>query len=77
MVLNGWMKPLYVRPLSEAERQVLRQHLKSANGFTVRRAQMLLMSGEEGLKVAALLLSGWGVKGRLSAKPSTLFIERG
>lgn len=48
------MKPLYVRPLTDEERQVLRQSLKSANGFKVRRAQMLLMSADEHLKVDAI-----------------------
>lgn len=45
------MKPLYARPLTDEERQVLRQSLKSSNGFTVRRAQMLLLSADEQLKV--------------------------
>jgi transposase len=45
------MKPLYTRPLTDEERQELRQSLKSNNGFTVRRAQMLLLSADEGLKV--------------------------
>lgn len=48
------MKPLYARSLSEEERQVLRQSLKSANGFTVRRAQMLLLSADEDLKVQTI-----------------------
>lgn len=45
------MKPLYARTLTEAERQTLRQTLKSGDGFRVRRAQMLLMSADEDLKV--------------------------
>ena len=45
------MKPLYVRRLTDEERQILRQSLKSSSGFTVRRAQMLLLSADEGLKV--------------------------
>lgn len=45
------MKPLYARPLTDEERQMLRQSLKSSNGFAVRRAQMLLLSADEGLKV--------------------------
>ena len=45
------MKPLYARKLTDEERQVLRQSLKSRNGFAVRRAQMLLMSADEQLKV--------------------------
>jgi transposase len=45
------MKPLYARTLTDEERQVLGQNLKSRNGFTVRRAQMILLSADEGLKV--------------------------
>jgi transposase len=48
------MKPLYARPLTDEEREVLRQGLKSSNGFTVRRAQMLLLSADEGWKVDAI-----------------------
>ena len=36
--------PLKVRPLSEAERARLRQGLRSADAFTVRRCQILLAS---------------------------------
>ena len=42
---------MYARSLTAEERQVLRQSLKSSDGFTVRRAQMLLLSADEGLKV--------------------------
>ena len=45
------MKPLYVRPLTDEERPGLCQSLTSSNGFTVRRAQMILMSADEQLKV--------------------------
>lgn len=48
------MKPLYARSLTDEERQVLRQSLKSSSGFTVRRAQMLLLSADEGMKVEAI-----------------------
>jgi transposase len=48
------MKPLYARPLTDEEREVLRRGLKSSNGFTVRRSQMLLLSADEGLKVEAI-----------------------
>jgi transposase len=48
------MKPLYARSLTDEERQVLRQSLKASNGFTVRRAQMLLLSADEGMKVDAI-----------------------
>jgi transposase len=45
------MKPLYARELTEEERQTLRESLKSSDGFRVRRAQMILMSADEHLKV--------------------------
>jgi len=45
------MKPLYARELTEEERDILHQSLKSGDGFRVRRAQMILMSGDEQLKV--------------------------
>lgn len=45
------MKPLYARPLTEEERASLRQSLKANSGFSVRRAQMILKSADEGLKV--------------------------
>lgn len=45
------MRSLYARELTEEERKDLRGNLKSGNGFTVRRAQMILKSADEGLKV--------------------------
>jgi transposase len=45
------MRPLYARALTDEEREVLHQSLKSSSGFRVRRAQMLLMSANEQLKV--------------------------
>jgi transposase len=48
------MKPLYARSLTNEEREGLHQSLKSSNGFRVRRAQMLLMSADEQLRVDAI-----------------------
>jgi hypothetical protein len=45
------MKPLYARELTDEERDLLRQSLKSRDGFRVRRAQMILMSADEHRKV--------------------------
>jgi len=45
------MKPLYARELTDEERDSLRQSLKSSDGFRVRRAQMILMSADDHLKV--------------------------
>jgi len=41
------MKALYVRELTDEERQVLKKGLRSASGFTVRRCHILLTSAEE------------------------------
>lgn len=38
------MKPLFVRELTEAERHVLQAGLRSPNGFTLRRCQIVLAS---------------------------------
>jgi|GEM_PF-5004827 len=45
------MRAIYARELPEEERTQLRRSLKSGNGFTVCRAQMILKSADEGLKV--------------------------
>ena len=75
-MFHGGMKPLYARPLTDEEQQVLQQHLKSADGFAVRRAQMLLMSAEDGLKVEAIA-KRVGCHGQtVRVKPSTLFSAR-
>ena len=44
------MRPIFVRALSEEERQALRAGLRSSLAFTVRRCQILLTSAEEHLK---------------------------
>jgi transposase len=65
------MKPLYARPITETERQSLRQKLKSSDGFTVRRAHMILMSVDENLTVneigSRLGCSGQAVREALHA----------
>jgi transposase len=38
--------PLYVRPLSETEQVALEQGLRSKDGFTLRRCQILLASAK-------------------------------
>ena len=48
---NRGMRPLYARELTDEERASLRESLKSSDGFRVRRAQMILMSADEHLKV--------------------------
>jgi|SRR5438128_3157644 len=52
--------PLYVRPLSEAERQPVEAGLRSAQAFTLRRSQIVLASarGEPVLQIARALGCG-------------------
>ena len=49
--------PIYVRPLSEAERQQVEAGLHSAQAFTLRRSQIVLASarGEPVLQIARAL----------------------
>src|SRR3954451_2432070 len=48
-----WMKPLYVRPLTDPERAALRAGLRSPDAFTLRRCQILLASAD-GLRPAQI-----------------------
>src|SRR5919205_3990965 len=47
-------RPIYVRPLSDAERQTLEAGLRSPDAFTLRRCQILLASsrGENAYQIA-------------------------
>jgi len=49
--------PLFIRPLAESERAVLRQSLRSPDAFTLRRCQILLASaqGQRPSQIAAAL----------------------
>lgn len=50
-MLNRVMRSLYAREITDEEREILQQSVKSSDGFRVRRAQMILMSADEHLKV--------------------------
>src|SRR5260370_18322236 len=52
--------PLFVRPLAEAERAVLRHGLRSPDAFTVRRCQILLHTeqGQRPAQIAAAWACG-------------------
>ncbi len=51
---DGMMPPLFVRPLTDAERQQLEAGLRSSDAFTLRRCQILLASvrGERAPRIA-------------------------
>jgi len=50
MLLDRSMRALYVRDLTNEEREVIKAGLRSSSAFTVRRCQILLMSNDEHLK---------------------------
>ena len=59
------MRPIFARELTEQERRILEQGLRSSSAFTVRRCQMLLSSaaGKTANRIAAELhCSGQGVR---------------
>jgi hypothetical protein len=53
-------RPLFIRPLAEAERAALRRGLRSPDAFTLRRCQILLSSdqGQRPSQIAASLGCG-------------------
>ncbi len=44
VILHSMKRPIFVRPLSDAERQALEAGLRSTDAFTLRRCQILLAS---------------------------------
>lgn len=50
-------RPIYVRPVSDAERKTLKAGLRSPDAFTLRRCQIILASdrGENAYQIAASL----------------------
>jgi len=47
VILHTMKRPIYVRPLSDAERKTLEAGLRSPDAFTLRRCQILLASADE------------------------------
>ena len=45
VILHSMKRPIFVRPLSDAERESLEAGLRSPDAFTLRRCQILLASG--------------------------------
>jgi transposase len=46
VILHTMKRPIYVRPLSDAERKSLEAGLRSPDAFTLRRCQILLASAD-------------------------------
>ena len=57
VILFCMKRPIYVRPLSDAERETLEAGLRSPDAFTLRRCQILLASdrGENAYQIARSL----------------------
>ena len=53
-ILHSMKRPIFVRPLSDAERNTLEEGLRSSDAFVLRRCQILLASsrGENAYKIA-------------------------
>ncbi len=54
VILHTMKRPIYVRPLSDAERKTLEAGLRSPDAFTLRRCQILLASagGQNAYQIA-------------------------
>jgi transposase len=54
VILQSMKQPIFVRPLSDAERETLEAGLRSPDAFTLRRCQILLASnrGENAYQIA-------------------------
>jgi DNA-binding CsgD family transcriptional regulator len=57
VILHTMKRPIYVRPLTDAERESLEAGLRSPDAFTLRRCQILLASdrGENAYEIARSL----------------------
>ena len=57
VILHNMRRPIYVRPLSDAERETLEAGLRSSDAFVMRRCQILLASGrgEDAYQIARSL----------------------
>ena len=54
VILHSMKRPIFVRPLSDAERNTLEEGLRSSDAFVLRRCQILLASsrGENAYRIA-------------------------
>jgi DNA-binding CsgD family transcriptional regulator len=46
VILYAMKRPIYARPLTDAERETLEAGLRSSDAFTLRRCQILLASAD-------------------------------
>ncbi len=77
VILRGRRKPIFMRPLSDAERQALEAGLRSPDAFVLRRCQILRASsrGETSYAIARTSADNAGPLARYeyaSARQNTL-----
>src|SRR5215210_4114560 len=74
VILHTMKRPIYVRPLSDAERNTLEAGLRSPDAFTLRRCQVLLASadGQNAYQIATILAA----IPKPRAMPSTSLMRR-
>jgi transposase len=75
VILHSMRRPIYVRPLSDAERETLEAGLRSSDAFTLRRCQIVLASsrGENAYQIARNL----GCNPQTARNAIHIFNERG
>jgi hypothetical protein len=76
VILYSMKRPIFVRPLSDAERKALEAGLRSPDAFTLRRCQILLASNK-GKNAFTRSLTSWAAIRKRRATPSTLSTRRG
>src|SRR5215216_3735170 len=75
VILYAMKRPIYVRPLSDAERKSLEAGLRSPDAFTLRRCQILLASADG--KNAYQIARNLGCNPQTAPHPNHKFNEEG
>jgi len=76
VILYSVKQPIYVRPVSDAERKTLEAGLRSPDAFTLRRSARSC-SLATGAKTPTRSPAPWAATPRRRATPSTLSTRRG
>ncbi len=78
VILHSMKRPIFVRPLSDAERETLQAGLRSPDAFTLRRCQILLASnrGKNAYQIAQELGSNPQRPRVTPSTPSTRRVSR-
>jgi hypothetical protein len=68
-MVTNMRPPIFVRTLSEEEREALEEGLRSSEAFVLRRCQILLASA--GGEIAPQIAKTWAADSKRCATPST------